>query len=251
MTMLSGPLRAPRPRRKALAAPPAFLRRGDDLAFSLAGEPVVALREGAMWIEAHAALVVSDLHFEKGTAFARSGQFLPPYDTRATLERLTALCDRLAPRQVVSLGDSFHDGRAFDRMDQADRAALAALVARQDWVWIAGNHDPETPPALAGRRMETLTLGALTLRHEPSPQDHPGEVAGHLHPCARILGEARSVRVRCFATDGDRLVMPAFGAYTGGLSLRDAAFAPLFPKGAAALAMGKDRLYPIGPERLA
>lgn len=251
MVMLSGMTRRQRRTAKTPARAPAFTRNDSDLCFELNGARVVALHEGGLWIEAHRALVVSDLHLEKGTSFARSGQLLPPYDSRATLQRLSKLCARLSPSVVVSLGDSFHDGGAMDRMHEDDRGHLQALCGAHAFVWIAGNHDPQTPACLEGLRTDTISFGALTLRHEPRDGEAPGEVAGHLHPCARVLGGVRSVRARCFATDGARLVMPAFGAYTGGLDLSDGAFAPLFPRGVTAVMLGKSALHPVSADRLA
>jgi hypothetical protein len=219
------------------------------LTTTLAGEAVEALAEGALWIASARALVVSDLHLEKGSSYAVRGRFLPPYDTRTTLARIAALMARLQPAMVVSLGDSFHDVRGPARMHDADAALLASLVRATDWIWIEGNHDPDLPAALGGSVREALDIGALTLRHEPTGA--VGEVAGHLHPCARVTGRGRSVRARCFATDGARMVMPAFGAYTGGLNVRDAAFAPVFPDGCSALMLGRTRVYAAPPGRLA
>lgn len=213
------------------------------LRVTVAGVAVQALPEGALWLEDACVLVVSDLHLEKGSAFARRGQFLPPYDTRTTLARLAALMAQLTPVTVVSLGDSFHDGGGPARMHADDMAALAALVGATDWVWIEGNHDPDVPAALGGRVCDTLRIGTLTLRHEPAEADAPGEIAGHLHPCAKVSARGRAVRARCFATDGARLVMPAFGAYAGGLNVRDAAFDPVFPRGCTALMLGRARVY--------
>lgn len=215
----------------------------------LGGQIVVALPEGALWIEAARALVVSDLHLEKGSSFARNGQMLPPYDTSATLSRVAAVMERTAPDIVVSLGDSFHDGGGPARMHAQDRDLLRALTERCDWVWIEGNHDSRCAETLGGVARETLMLGALTLRHAPRA-NAPGEIAGHLHPCARVSGRGRSVRRRCFAYDGERLVMPAFGAFAGGLNICDAAFAPLFPGGAMAFVLGKDRVHPAPWSRL-
>lgn len=221
------------------ASAPAPAGRG--LAVTVAGAQVEALPEGALWIADARTLVVSDLHLEKGSAFAARGQFLPPYDTRTTLLRLAALIARLEPVRVVSLGDSFHDVRGPARMHEADAALLASLVRAVQWVWIEGNHDPQLPDDLGGEAREELVIGPLTLRHEPSGA--AGEVAGHLHPCARVVGRGRSVRARCFATDGAALVMPAFGAYAGGLNVRDKAFAPIFPRGCTALMLGRARVY--------
>ena len=135
---------------------------------------------------------------------------------------------RYAPRVVIALGDSFHDGGGPARIADADRAALAALQRGRDWIWIAGNHDPDPADGIGGRFADALALGPLTFRHEPSAQAGDGEIAGHLHPVARVAQRGRAVSRRCFAGDGRRLVMPAFGAYAGGLNVRDRAIAALF-----------------------
>ncbi|MBL8548595.1 MAG: ligase-associated DNA damage response endonuclease PdeM [Hyphomonadaceae bacterium] len=229
---------------------PAFIRNGDGVHVRVGATEAETHAEGALFIAAHGALVVSDLHLEKGSSFALRGQLIPPYDTRATLKRLAALIERLKPDIVVSLGDSFHDIGGPARMAPMDRKELKRLVGKADWVWIEGNHDPEIPGALGGRTMRELRLGELTLRHEPREGAARGEIAGHLHPCARVSSRGRSVRARCFAADGERLVMPAFGAYAGGLNVRDVAFAPIFPAGAAAVLMGRGKLYPVAGARL-
>lgn len=219
---------------------------------TLAGEAAVLDLSGALWLPAHRTLVVSDLHLEKGSAFAaRSGQFLPPYDTRETLANLHEAVLRHEPERVVALGDSFHDARGPERMEPGDRAMVAALQAGRDWVWIAGNHDAAVQEGVGGRYAETLTLGALTLRHEPVPGPAPGEVAGHLHPCGKVAMRGRAVRRRCFLSDGARLVMPAFGAFTGGLNVRDKAFEPLFATGFTAHLLGDGRVFAIGRQMLA
>ncbi|AWN38976.1 ligase-associated DNA damage response endonuclease PdeM [Methylobacterium radiodurans] len=219
---------------------------------TLAGEEAVLDLSGALWLPGHGTLVVSDLHLEKGSAFAaRSGQFLPPYDTRETLANLHEAVLRFDPARVVALGDSFHDARGPERMEPGDRAMVAALQAGRDWVWIAGNHDAAVREGVGGRYADTLTLGALTLRHEPVPGAGPGEVAGHLHPCGKVAMRGRAVRRRCFVSDGARLVMPAFGAFTGGLNVRDKAFEPLFPNGFTAHLLGDGRVFAIGRQMLA
>ena len=209
---------------------------------------VAALPEGALWVEDGAALIVADLHLEKGSAFAKGGQMIPPYDTRATIERLAVLIEEHEPEIVVSLGDAFHDGGGPARMGEEERALLQALVRTSDWIWVEGNHEGKSAETLGGVARETLQLAALVLRHEPSGAAN--EIAGHLHPCAKIAGNGRNVRRRCFVTDGERMVLPAFGAYAGGLNVRDSAFTPVFPRGAAALVLGKDRVIPVMPERL-
>ncbi len=207
--------------------------------------------EGALWWADERLLAVADLHLEKGSSFARRGQMLPPYDTGETLARLAALVAYLQPKAVVALGDSFHDDDGAHRLLPRDRASLSALQSGRDWIWIAGNHDPHLPDGLAGMRLDTLSVGKLTFRHEPAAGTADGEVAGHLHPAARVLGRGRSVRRRCFAGDGYRLVLPAFGAYAGGLDVRHRAFAGLFRAASfRAFVLGDDGVYPVGPRAL-
>ncbi|MCG9914843.1 MAG: ligase-associated DNA damage response endonuclease PdeM [Phenylobacterium sp.] len=201
---------------------------------------------GALFDLAHQALIVADLHFEKGSAYGMRGQFLPPYDTRDTLDRLEAEVAALSPRVLIFLGDSFHDGRAEDRLAPDDAQRLAALAAGRTLIWLVGNHDAEGPRRLPGEVIDTMTLGPLVLRHEPEPGEQPGELSGHLHPCARVSSGRGTVRRRCFATDGSRMILPAFGAYAGGLNLKDAAFSGLFARPPMAGALGRDRVHAIG-----
>ncbi|WP_417487804.1 ligase-associated DNA damage response endonuclease PdeM [Maricaulis sp.] len=218
-----------------------------DLPFDLDGQAAIADFDGVLVLPELGTLVVSDLHFEKGSSYGARGQMLPPYDTRTTLRRLAAAIDRHAPDTVIALGDSFHDRLADRRMDGADAEQLAVLVAGVSrWIWIEGNHDPAPPPQFGGEVLHGLELGTLVLRHEPTEGPAPGEIAGHLHPCARVRGRGRSVRARCFATDGSRLIMPAFGAYTGGLNILDPAFERCFGQVPDALVMGRSRVYPVG-----
>ena len=190
------------------------------------GRDFVADLSGALFWEEESLLVVSDLHLEKGSSFAARGMLLPPYDTVATLGRLAAVMARHDPRMVIALGDSFHDRNAHDRLSAPDREAIAALQARRDWIWISGNHDPALPDDLGGVVASEVAIGPIAFRHEPTGA--AGEIAGHLHPKARVTTRGRTMERRCFACDGERAVMPAFGAYTGGLSIRDAAFARIF-----------------------
>jgi DNA ligase-associated metallophosphoesterase len=190
-------------------------------------------------------LAVADLHLEKGSSFAERGVLLPPYDTAATLARLTALVARYTPRAVVALGDSFHDGGGPSRLADTDRANLRSLQCGRDWIWITGNHDPDQAEGSGGRFLATFVLGALTLRHQPE-EGARGEIAGHLHPVARISRRGRTVSRRCFACDGERMVMPAFGAYAGGLNVRDRAFAKVFRTLAfTAHMLGAQRVYAV------
>lgn len=197
-------------------------------AFDLNGEALVALPSGLLWIAARRVLVAADLHLEKGSAYAARGQMLPPWDTADTIARLEAACEALRPDLFVALGDSFHDQGAGARIDPAARDRLVGLASRIPCMWIAGNHDPEAPAWLPGARGANARFGGVTLRHEPTGAA-PGEVAGHLHPCAVWTGRSgQRVRRPCFATDGRNLILPAFGAYAGGLDLRDPAYDGLF-----------------------
>jgi len=223
---------------------------GANVEFKLGDTLATALPEGALWVADAKTLIVSDIHFEKGSAYAIRGQMLPPYDTHAALMKLTDLMLRLSPDIIVSLGDSFHDGGGPQRMDARDRDLLKLLMSRCDWIWVEGNHDGRAPETLGGAVREVLHIGSLVLRHEPTEGAAPGEIAGHLHPCAKVSGRGRSVRRRCFATDGTRLVMPAFGAFTGGLNVCDDVYAPLFADGVTALVLGKDRVLPVVGDRL-
>ena len=207
--------------------------------------------EGAAWVPDERLLVVADLHLEKGSAFAARGLPLPPYDTRATIARLEALVAKLKPQTLVALGDSFHDSDAEHRMDEEDAARLARLSKSLDWIWIAGNHDPVPPRAFGGAVMEELRVGPLTFRHEPRAAPATGEIAGHLHPCAAVRVRGRRLRRRCFASDGTRMIMPAFGAYAGGLNVLDAAYDDLLPGfDFHAWMMGARTVIPVSARRL-
>jgi len=213
---------------------------------SFAGAALTLDPAGALWLAETRTLVVADLHLEKASSFARSGSLLPPYDSRATLARLAAVAARLAPARIVALGDSFHDRGGPSRLGVEEAAVIAALAEAHELVWITGNHDPELPEGLGGRVVESLEIGLLVFRHLPSAGRRPGEVCGHLHPVVSVAGRGRAVRRRCFASDGARLVLPAFGALAGGLDLRDAAFAGVLARAATtAYALGADRIYPI------
>jgi hypothetical protein len=214
----------------------------------VAGVDLVADLSGALFWEQQRLLVVSDLHLEKGSSFATRGVLLPPWDTVATLGRLAAVIARHDPRVVIALGDSFHDRRAHQRLSGTDRDAIAAMQAGRDWIWVAGNHDPAITPDLGGVVASEVAIGPIMFRHEPTGA--VGEIAGHLHPKARVSTRGRSMERRCFACDGMRAVMPAFGAFTGGLNIRDAAFGKIFGTiGFVAHVLGDLRLHAIAASR--
>jgi DNA ligase-associated metallophosphoesterase len=176
---------------------------------------------------------------------------LPPYDTRETLRRMAADVQALEPDRIVLLGDTLHDGEAHGRIGESDADGLRRIARGRALVWVVGNHDPEGPgERLPGETADTLDIAGLVLRHEPAAGDQPGEVAGHLHPCARVMGKSRSVRRRCFVTDGRRLILPAYGAYAGGLSIRDRAFSGLFQRPPLVCAIGSTRVHAVAFERV-
>ena len=213
-----------------------------DAPVTVAGVALIADPAGALYWPGEGVLAVADLHLEKGSSYAKRGVFLPPYDTASTLARLAQLISYYEPRCVIALGDSFHDGGGPDRLADGDRDNLRALQRGRDWIWITGNHDPEPAQNIGGSFGGALAIGALTFRHLPG--GGAGEVAGHLHPAARVAHRGRAVSRRCFATDAMRMVMPAFGAFTGGLNIRDAAFADVFGTlDFTAHLLGDGRLY--------
>lgn len=215
----------------------------------LAGERLALDPAGALFWPAQQLLVLSDLHLEKGSHFAARGQLVPPYDTRETLARLAALLRRYSPAHLVFLGDSFHDAAGAARLHATDRATLLHLLAGRRVSWVLGNHDPLPPEALPGEAVEELSLGPLLFRHEGQPGARPGEVSGHFHPRAAMPTRCGPVERPCFLADARRLLMPAFGAYTGGLSITAPPVAALFPRGGRAFLLGKERLFSfaVGP----
>lgn len=215
----------------------------------IAGERAICDPRGVLYFPEFDLLAVSDLHLEKGSSFARRGILLPPYDTAMTLRMLDEVIDQYRPANVISLGDSFHDPEGSGRLPNPFRDQIEALASGRCWFWITGNHDPVAPMGLPGETVDEIAIGNLVFRHEPSAGAVEGEIAGHLHPCARIVQRGRSVRRRCFASDGRRMIMPAFGAFTGSLNVLDRAYAGLFLRETLrAYMMGADRIYRIaGP----
>lgn len=208
-------------------------------ALTLSGETLHALPSGALHWPARSLLCVSDLHLGKSERLARrGGALLPPYETRETLTRLEAEVDRLSPTTVICLGDSFDDLAAAKGLEEEARLRLARLMAGRDWTWIEGNHDAG-PVEIGGTHRASLTLGPLTFRHIADPQER-FEVSGHYHPKLRLKGSARP----CFLLDANRLILPAFGVYTGGLPADDPAFAALLQPPALAILTGP-RALPV------
>lgn len=218
--------------------------------FTLNNIPLTADIGGALYWPDRRTLVVSDLHFEKGTSYARRAIFLPPYDSRTTLNRLEAALARHAVERVICLGDSFHDEGAFDRLNDEDHNRLANLVRRYDWVWIEGNHDPHPPTSIGGRVTARLQEGNLTFQHEASAKQVHGEITGHFHPKAKVTQRGRTVSRPCFIEDGQRLIMPSFGAYTGGLNVLSPPIARHYPKGFTAHVIGQTKIHAIPSRNL-
>ncbi|TVQ55643.1 MAG: ligase-associated DNA damage response endonuclease PdeM [Rhodobacteraceae bacterium] len=217
-----------------LHALPAPAAETAGVAFALAGEPLVARGSGALWAPRLGLLAVADLHLGKAARAARTGgAFLPPYETAETLARLAAEVADLAPATLVFLGDSFDDPDAAARLSETDRARLAALAAGRRALWLAGNHDP----APMGARAAAHHAGPLVFRHIAAP-DATAEVSGHFHPKATVVARGRRITRRCFLIDARRVILPAFGAYAGGLDATDAAFDALLAADARAVLTG-------------
>jgi uncharacterized protein len=219
------------------------------LGLAMCGKALLADSTGAIYWPAEACLLVADLHLEKASAYAQSGALLPPYDTRETLIRLAQTIDRYQPLRVIALGDSFHDAGAAQRIGADDRERLRILQEDREWIWLSGNHDPRL--GLGGRHADEIRLGGITLRHRPTPGSATHEIAGHMHPAARLSLYGTSIRRPCFVGNGRRIIMPAFGAFTGGLNVLDDAFLPLFGTGGMAVWMlGHEGLYAVAARLL-
>ncbi|HXH52194.1 MAG TPA: ligase-associated DNA damage response endonuclease PdeM [Sphingomicrobium sp.] len=185
--------------------------------FSFAGETFVASAEGALLWPAQEALLVADLHLEKASWFAAGGQFLPPYDSHATLTELANVVERSGVARLYCLGDSFHDRFGCDRLPADARNLLLDLTSRLDWTWILGNHDPGFADHCGGRLAEEEVVGGIVLRHEADRGDPRPEISGHFHPKLRLTLKGRNVSRRCLVASDRKLIMPAFGSLTGGL----------------------------------
>jgi uncharacterized protein len=225
---------------------------GMDVSLSFAGETLEPLTCGALFWPAQNLLLVADLHLEKASAFARRGWMLPPHDSTDTLAALIEALETTGARRVVCLGDSFHDSNGPDRLAAGPRAALKALVASLDWLWITGNHDDRAGAALGGRVMRQAQIGGLMLRHEADPDDPTPEVSGHFHPKVAISIRGRRIVRRCFAVSPTKLMLPAYGAFTGGLEIIDPAIigAMRGPTTAIVMEAGQLLRFPIAPAHI-
>ena len=210
--------------------------------FSFAGETFEASADGALYWPAREALLVADLHLEKASWFALAGQFLPPYDSHATLTALAAEVERTRATRLYCLGDSFHDAFGCDRLDASARELLTSLTSRLDWTWIVGNHDPGFADHCGGRIADEMELGGILLRHEAQRTESRPEISGHFHPKLRVHLRGRQVSRRCFVTSASKIIMPAFGSLTGGLDAHHPAILGSVGAKAAALVPVSNRL---------
>src|SRR5215213_4009778 len=215
--------------------------------FSFAGETFDATADGALFWRDRGALLVADLHLEKASWFAKSGQFLPPYDSHATLSALAAVVEKTGATRLYCLGDSFHDRFGCDRLPAQARDLLTELTSTLDWTWIVGNHDPGFADHCGGALVEEVEVGGIVLRHEAVRDDPRPEMSGHFHPKLRLHLKGRSVSRRCFVVSATKLILPAFGALTGGLDVHHPEIVGHVGPDAAALVPVSDRMlrFPI------
>lgn len=213
------------------------------------GELFEPLKSGALFWRQENTLLVADLHLEKMSSFAKRGQLLPPYDTGMTLSRLEADLTTTGATKLIALGDSFHRDEGTSTLQPHDRARLKRMMAQAEWFWLSGNHDP-SPHELGGTCEESLLHRNITLSHEPT-KGLIGQIAGHLHPAARVHLNGRSVRRPCFVADERLMIMPAYGSSTGNLNVLSPAFHGLLQLSQLQVVMlGRDRTYPVSPKRL-
>lgn len=218
--------------------------------YSFGGRDLALLADRAIFWPARHALIVADLHFEKASWFAATGQYLPPFDSEATLARLTALVDRTGARELWCLGDSFHDAHGPGRLSGSAQAMLAALATTLRLVWITGNHD--SAAAFAGESMNEAVIDGLVLRHEALAGEKRPELSGHFHPKIRVETAMRRISRPCFLHSGNHLVLPAYGALTGGLDVHDPALSHLDAGDAAAIVVTERALLrvPVSTKRV-
>ena len=210
--------------------------------FSFAGETFEATPDGALFWRAQQSLLVADLHLEKASWFARLGQFLPPYDSHATLTALAAEVERTGATRLYCLGDSFHDRFGCDRLPSNARELLTQLTSTLDWTWIVGNHDPGFADHCGGRIEDEAEIGGIILRHEAVRDETRPEISGHFHPKLRVSLKGRRVSRRCFVASPAKIIMPAFGSLTGGLDAHHPEILGSMGGNAAALVPVSDRL---------
>ena len=217
--------------------------------FSFANQEFTLVQGRALFWRSENALLVADLHLEKASFFARYGQMLPPYDSRETLERIALAIRETGARRVFTLGDNFHDARGAERLEPYAAGMLAALTRATDWVWITGNHDAGSDAAPGGTELAELAVNGLLLRHEAQPGEARPELSGHYHPKLRIVARGRNITRPCAVMSERKLILPAFGALTGGMNAADpaiiAAMQPARAVDAVLAVKGKLIQYPL------
>ncbi|HHS89033.1 MAG TPA: ligase-associated DNA damage response endonuclease PdeM [Rhodobacteraceae bacterium] len=213
--------------------------------FGILGEPLIACASGVLWIADRQTLVVSDLHLGKsGRVVRRGGPMLPPVETRDTLARLETEIERTGARTVVCLGDSFDDLEAGRQLPEDEGQWLGRLQAGREWIWIEGNHDPG-PFDLGGSHLRECQIGPLTLRHIALAGD-TGEISGHYHPKFILKSHGSHISRPCFLYDAARLILPAFGAFTGGMNCHEPELRKLFGQKAFAVTIGRQaQVFPL------
>jgi len=207
---------------------------------------------GALYCASEKLLLVADLHLEQGASLARRGLHVPPYDTLATLAMLEQVLANTCAERLILLGDSFHDSVAHEAVRQSDAERLRHITRSVETIWISGNHDPKAHDTLGGTCVDEMQFGAIALRHVPARlKEHELEIAGHLHPGATIVQRGSHIRTKCFAGDNRRIILPAFGSYTGALNVLSGAYAGLFNEGhAQAWMIGKSAIHCFPWKRL-
>lgn len=226
-----------------------YRRRMTSVSVLFGGHRLVPLAQGALFWPARQALLVADLHFEKASWYASRGQLLPPYDSVETLARLEALVAATHAREIWCLGDSFHDVGGVERMPAAARIVLAELTGACAWTWVVGNHDPVLGAAVGGRVVDEIEVDGVLLRHEAELAEARPEISGHFHPKLRITLRGRRIARPCFVHSDRKIILPAFGALTGGLDAADPAIVRAVGRPAQALVPTADRLlkFPLAP----
>ena len=214
--------------------------------FSFAGEEFALVQSRALYWPREQALLVADLHLEKASFYARFGQMLPPYDSRETLERVALALRETGARRVFTLGDNFHDGDGANRLEPHAAGMLAALTRATDWVWVTGNHDDGST---LGTAVAELAVSGLLLRHEALAGETRPELSGHFHPKLRVSVRGRQIVRPCAVASETKLILPAYGALTGGMNAADpaiiAALQPARSATAVLSAQGKLIRYPL------
>jgi len=196
--------------------------------FYLSNTRLIADVSGALFWPEKQTVIFSDLHLEKGSWFAKQNILLPPYDTLDTLNRVEKVINYFKPSRVISLGDSFHDDNWIERISREQITKILNLTNNYEWVWIQGNHDPSEVSSLGGINLSHYLDPPLTFRHEAKRGPTDGEVSGHFHPKAKIKLNRKNFSNRCFISDETRVILPAFGSFTGGLNVMDKAISSLF-----------------------